>query len=238
MLNITKIFYKKSQQDVPVQHDNKPNNVVRSVRNWYEERYDTIIVQRNILFVLLLIFVILSIIAIISVAIVINSKRFDPFVIQIDETTGMAKIVNPTSSQLLEGNESLDRYFIKKYVIARETYNPVDFDTQAKQTIRLLSSSGVYFSYLSYLKNKDVNPGLIYGQKNTTYLTVKSWSKLDAKKYMLRFSISETSENKKVFNKLAIIDFDYIAMDLTETDRDINPVGFQVKGYRVDDDNS
>ena len=53
---------------------------------------------------LLLIFVILSIISIISVAVVINSKIFDPFVIQIDETTGMVKIFNPTSSQMLDGN--------------------------------------------------------------------------------------------------------------------------------------
>ncbi|WP_316354624.1 VirB8 family type IV secretion system protein [Candidatus Trichorickettsia mobilis] len=237
MLNLTGLLHKFKSTAAATQ-DSQQSNVVRSVRNWYEERYDSIIVQRNILFMLLLIFVILSIISIISVAVVINSKRFDPFVIQIDETTGMAKIVNPTSSQMLEGNDSLARYFIKKYVIARETYNPVDFDTQAKQIVRLFSSSSTFFTYLGYLKNQDVNPGVIYGQKNTTYLTVKSWSKLDAKKYMLRFSISETSENKRVFNKLAIIDFNYVAMDLTETERDINPIGFQVQGYRVDDDNS
>lgn len=237
MFNLTSLLQKFKSTATATQ-DSHQSNVVRSVRNWYEERYDSIIVQRNILFMLLLIFVILSIISIISVAVVINSKRFDPFVIQIDETTGMAKIVNPTSSQMLEGNDSLARYFIKKYVIARETYNPVDFDTQAKQIVRLFSSSSIFFTYLGYLKNQDVNPGVIYGQKNTTFLTVKSWSKLDARKYMLRFSISETSENRRVFNKLAIIDFNYIAMDLTETERDINPIGFQVQGYRVDDDNS
>ena len=237
MFNLTSLLQKFKSTATATQ-DSQQSNVVRSVRNWYEERYDSIIVQRNILFMLLLIFIILSIISIISVAVVINSKRFDPFVIQIDETTGMAKIVNPTSSQMLEGNDSLARYFIKKYVIARETYNPVDFDTQAKQIVRLFSSSSIFFTYLGYLKNQDVNPGVIYGQKNTTFLTVKSWSKLDARKYMLRFSISETSENRRVFNKLAIIDFNYIAMDLTETERDINPIGFQVQGYRVDDDNS
>jgi type IV secretion system protein VirB8 len=41
-----------------------------------------------------------------------------------------------------------------------------------------------------------------------------------------------------VFNKIAIIDYDYVAMSLSEDDEDINPVGFQIKGYRVDDDNS
>ncbi len=145
MFNLTSLLQKFKSTATATQ-DSQQSNVVRSVRNWYEERYDSIIVQRNILFMLLLIFVILSIISIISVAVVINSKRFDPFVIQIDETTGMAKIVNPTSSQMLEGNDSLARYFIKKYVIARETYNPVDFDTQAKQIVRLFSSSSIFFT--------------------------------------------------------------------------------------------
>ena len=79
---------------------------------------------------------------------------------------------------------------------------------------------------------------MVYGQKNTTYLTVKSWSKLAPKKYMLRFAINETSGDRKKYNKLAIVDFDYVAMDLIEKERDINPVGFQVQNYRVDDDNS
>lgn len=211
---------------------------VKNVRNWYEERYDKIIVQRNLLFVLLLIVLSLSIVAIIVIAIVVNSKKFDPFVIQVDESTGMAKIVNPVSSEILDGNEALAKYFIKKYVIARETYNPVDFDTEAKNTVRLLSSNAVFWNYLGYIKNKEVDPSALYSQKNTTFLIVKSWSKLADKKYMLRFSINETAGDKKVFNKLAVIDFDYVAMELTEAERDVNPIGFQVKGYRVDDDNS
>ena len=106
---------------------------VKQLRNWYEERYDNITVQRNLLFLLLLILLCLSIISIGVVAYVINTKRFDPFVIQIDDTTGIAKVVNPLSSSILSGNEALAQYFIKKYIIARETYNPVDFSTEAKR---------------------------------------------------------------------------------------------------------
>jgi len=214
------------------------SNPIKASRNWYEERFDKITVQRNILFVFLLILLSLSIISIIVVAVVVNSRQFDPFVIQIDESTGMAKIVNPISSEILDGNEALARYFIKKYVIARETYNPVDFETEARKTIRLLSSNSIFWNYLGYIKNKEVDPNIIYGQKNTTFLIVKSWTKLDSKRYMLRFSINETAADKRIFSKLAVVDFEYVPMELTEAERDINPIGFQVKGYRVDDDNS
>ena len=218
---------------------NKEESVAATkVRNWYEERYDNIVVQRNLLFILLLILLCLSVVSIGVVAYVINIKRFDPFVIQIDDTTGMAKIVNPISSNVLSGNDALAQYFIRKYITSRETYNPVDFGKEAQKTVRLLSTNSIYWEYRGYLKNEEVNPSIKYGQKNTTFMLVKSWSKLDKKKFLLRFSINETAGARAVFNKIAVVEFDYIPMELTEKDKDVNPIGFQVKGYRVDDDNS
>ena len=214
------------------------NQPADNAQNWYEERYENISVQRNLLFVLLLALLCLSIASIGVVTYIINAKRFDPFIIQIDNSTGIAKVVNPTTSKFLNGNEALAQYFIKKYVTARETYNPVDFSTEANKIIRLFSTNSVYWNYRGYLKNEEVNPSIKYGQKNTTFLLVKSWSKLEEKKYMLRFSINETAGARNVFNKIAVVEFDYVAMELTEKDKDINPVGFQVTGYRVDEDSS
>ena len=83
-----------------------------------------------------------------------------------------------------------------------------------------------------------MNPSIKYGQKNTTFLIVKSWSKLSEEKYILRFSINETAGSTLSFNKIAVIEFKYLPMELTEKDKDVNPVGFQIIGYRVDDDSS
>lgn len=241
MFNLGKLFSKLKKDENQVHSeptDAKADTNVQKVRNWYEERYETITVQRNLLFVILLILLCLSVVSIGVVAYVINMKRFDPFVIQIDDTTGIAKIVNPLSSNVLGGNEALARYFIKKYVSARETYNPVDFETLARRNVRLLSTGSVYWSYRGFLRNEEVNPAIKYGQKNTTYMQVKSWSKLAENKYIMRFSIHETAQRKQSFNKIAVVEFEYMPMELTEAERDINPVGFQVTGYRVDDDNS
>lgn len=215
----------------------KSNSII-DTRVWHEERYDNITTQRNLLLLFLMMLLVLCVVAIGVVAYVINAKRFDPFVIQIDDNTGIAKIVNPISSDILSGNESLAQYFIKKYVIARETYNPVDFSKEAKKTVRLLSSNSVYSGYIGYLRNEQTNPSIKYGQKNTTFLTVKSWSKLSDNKYILRFNVNETSGSRQKFSKIAVIDFSYVPMELTEKEKDINPVGFQVRGYRVDEDSS
>jgi type IV secretion system protein VirB8 len=231
-------FTKTDAVNTETAENNISSGPSRQMKNWYAERYDSIVVQRNVMFIFLLILLFLSILSIGMIAYVLNTKRFDPFVIQIDDTTGMAKIVNPISSTVLSGNEALAQYFIKKYVIARETYNPVDFSTEARKVVRLLSTNSVYWNYRGYLRNEEVNPDVIYGQKNTTYLLSKSWSKISESKYMFRFSINETSGSRRVFNKIAVIEFQYVPMELTESEKEINPVGFQVTGYRVDDDNS
>lgn len=211
---------------------------VTAIRSWYQERYETILVQRNLLSIVLATCIIAVIVSVISVTKIATSKVFDPFVIQVEEQTGAAKIVTPASTDVLSMDENLTRYFIKRYLIARETYNPVDFGKQATNIVRLMSSGGIFWSYRGFITNKENDPSIRYGQNNTTYLTIKSWSKIEDRKYIIRFSLHESAGGGKTYNKIAIVEYDYVAMELKEAERDINPIGFQVIGYRIDDDNS
>jgi type IV secretion system protein VirB8 len=212
-------------------------NIVSNESNWYSDRYESAITQRNILIILLLFSFLAVVGSVIAVGKISTSKSFSPFVIQIEERTGAAKVVNPSNSNLLSGNESLNRYFIKKYLTARETYNPVDFELNVKRVVRLFSAQGVYRDFISYITNPAYDPSIIYSQSNTTSIKVKSFSKL-GEQYFVRFSINEISSQKRSFDKIATLTINYVAMELSDDDRDINPVGFQVTGYRVDDDNS
>ncbi|AAU03760.1 VirB8 family type IV secretion system protein [Rickettsia typhi] len=216
----------------------KSTNPLKISQNWYEERSDKLIVQRNLLIILIILLTIFMVISTLVIAFVVKSKQFDPFVIQLNSNTGRAAVVEPISSSTLTVDESLTRYFIKKYITARETYNPVDFATIARTTVRLFSTSAVYYNYLGYIRNKDFDPTLKYKADNTTFLVIKSWSKIAEDKYIVRFSVNETSGSQLVYNKIAVVSYDYVPMQLTDSELDINPVGFQVNGYRVDDDNS
>lgn len=231
-LNIN-IFRKKNTID-----DQGKTFSASNIRSWYQEQYETIIVHRNIAFIICGVFLLMLGISLITTIIVVNSRRFDPFVVQIDEKQGMAQVIRQTAIDDFSASESLARFFIKRYLTARETYNIVDFADNVRRTVRLLSTQQIFVNYLNYIKNPDFDPISNYGDKNTTYITIKSWSRLSDSKYIVRFSITETSGGKRVFNKIAVIDFRYVPMELTEQDSDINPIGFQVTGYRVDDDNS
>jgi type IV secretion system protein VirB8 len=206
--------------------------------NWQQERYESISAQRNLFLSLTLLMLIGISAAIAAMLHVIDSKKISPFVIKIDNSTGSANIVNPLTSNALNGDDSLARYFIKKYISARETYNPIDFETTARKYIKLTSADRVYSMYYNFISNKDNNPKIYYGNNNTTYIKTKSWSKIDKNKHVCRFAIHETSGDMKIRNKIAIVEIDYVQMQLSEADQDINPIGFQVQNYRIDDDNS
>lgn len=55
---------------------------------------------------------------------------------------------------------------------------------------------------------------------------------------MVKFVKKTSTGARSVFNKIAVVEFKYGPMELTEKAKDINPIGFQVIGYRVDDDGS
>ncbi len=209
-----------------------------SLRNWYEERYDSMVVQRNLLLLLVFVCIVSVVLSVMSVTKIATSKKFDPFVIQIDEKTGSAKVVTPVAEDILTRDDSITRYFIKKYIVARESYNPVDFATQGMETVRVLSHPMIFMLYRSYINGQDTNPVTKYGQSNTTYVTMKSWSRIEEKKYLVRFAIHETAGSKRVYNKIAVVLIEYASMELREEERDINPLGFQIMGYGVSDDDS
>lgn len=207
--------------------------------NWNEDKHNIALVQRNILLVLLVIAMAVILVGLTVVWKVSVLRSFDPFVVQIDQQTGSAIVVNPISSDLLSGDESLTRYFIKKYISARESYNPADYEYNMKTVVRLFSTAEIYRIYLGEIRNvPGMDLAIKYGQGNTTVLNIKSWSRVDGGKYLVRFSLTESAVENKIYHKLAVLQVQYNAMNLKDEERDINPIGFQIISYKVDDDNS
>ena len=236
MIEKIKSFFKDNNSDSQ-EYDKGSQS---GVKNWYIERYDAILAQRNILLVFAGISIVAVCISIFAISNIVSTKTFHPIVIQVEESTGRAVIVNPIDSEILGGNEALARYFIYKYLVARETYNAADFDTIARKTVRLFSKGEIYGQYLTYINNKENDPKKKYGNNASTTLKVKSWSSLDkgSKRMIVRFAVSEIGGSQKIYNKIAVLEYDYVAIELSNADSEINPVGFQILTYRVDDDNS
>ena len=87
------------------------------VKSWYENRYQFVVIQRNIL----LIFALFSTIAIgfgvVFVNHILSSRSLEPYIIEVEEKTGIPTVVERLTVKEFTGNELMKQYFINKYVL-------------------------------------------------------------------------------------------------------------------------
>ena len=229
-----KKFFNKKQSD----------DSISTKKNWYEDRYQTIIIQRNFLIILIILSlagVIFSTLAVIKVT---SSKNIEPFVIEIEKKTGITNVVRPLLKDKILQDEAITHYFIMKYINAREGYNPASFDHNYSNVVRLLSSSSVYSEYRKFISSENPRNPTKLGKSNIRTIKIKSTSflkttdEIKGKTIQVRFTTTDQNSrsNSTVKHLIATINFDIGDLKLTSVDREINPLNFQVIGYTVDDE--
>jgi type IV secretion system protein VirB8 len=213
------------------------------LKSWDLDKYETARTQRNWL-VLITFFSLLA--ALISVFIMQNMvplKTVEPFIIQIDQKSGITEVVEPITRDSLSAPEQLDDFFLWRYVTARETIDNLDRQYRWN-TVRVLSSKPVFTQY-----TVDVDPqrpgsvaaelAEIGGTLSTENPTITHLNDPKRKVAQIRFALRERSQNNPrgdLYNKIATIEYDYFKLELNRDERLINPLGFQVLSYRVDDE--
>ncbi|MDB2414543.1 type IV secretion system protein [Rickettsiales bacterium] len=230
MLNF---FKKEKEADTPSQQ-----------KNWYADRYQSAVIQRNFLMLFVFIAVIGIIISVFTVVHVSSSKTIEPFVIEVEEKTGITNVIRPLLKEQFAYDEALRRYFIMKYLNARETYDYYSFNYNYFTVVRLLSTSSVYNSFRSQVYVDNPNSPVRLGKGGSRDIKIKSMTYLKTAAgergftIQIRVRIDENSnkEGKRTLHKIITMTFDYFDLKLTTEERNVNPLGFQVMDYRVSDE--
>lgn len=185
----------------------------------------------------------LSIISVTAVVFLTPLKSVEPYVIRVDNTTGMVDIITSVNqTEFVSDNEALDKYFTTSYVKIREGYfyNILQNDYT---TVQIWSSPEVSSDYLKIYEGDNSRVDIL---KNRTEIDVEINSVTlgnsnGMKMATIRFNQiykdakSRTITNKKA--KIVTLAYDYSPQSLmTENERLINPLGFKVLTYRVDDE--
>ncbi len=215
----------------------KDINIVSETKNWYYDRFESVVIQRNLLLLFLLIFTIVIISCIFLIRDVTISKTVEPFVIEVEEKSGITNIVNPVSNKVLTSNEALNTYFVVKYITARETYDSSNYQLNYDILTKLYSKEDVYRSFRRFLFSA-TGPFTLYGkEKMKTDIKFRSVQFMpDGKTVQVRFTVTEDNEQSRKFNKIATLVFGYEQMEMPAQDRYVNPLGFVISAYRVDNE--
>ncbi|PIR32839.1 MAG: hypothetical protein COV36_03415, partial [Alphaproteobacteria bacterium CG11_big_fil_rev_8_21_14_0_20_44_7] len=111
----------------------------------------------------MILIVILSLLSVIFMTVAayffVPLKSVEPFVIQIDESTGVTEIVSSKKIKEYSANESLVKFFSMRYIYSRENYNFRLID-ENNEVVRVMSSPEVFYHFRRYID--PANPGSPY----------------------------------------------------------------------------
>lgn len=199
------------------------------IKSWYSNRYQIVAVQRNVLLLLTATSIIMVAIAVFFVKNFMSSKSLEPYVIEINEKTGTAVVVQQISSQTFTANEVMKRYFINKYVQSSLSYNPRNYKENSEE-VRLFSTSQIFNEY----RNR-INPYSL-GAESQIEVKIRSLLFKDNMNVEIRTTreIDIVGQKPVTKNEIIYMTF-YFApeLNLSIEERLINPLGFQVSKFEV-----
>jgi len=213
-------------------------DALQSVKNWYSERYENMVIQRNLLFLVLIISIVTIAFSVLVIRYIKSTRSIEPFVIEIEQRTGVPTVVEPVDVVVYSGNTAIAKYFIMKYIRAREEYYPLSFDLNYNTIVRVLSADNVYYEYKSKFGIGNPNsPVNLYGQNNYRRVNLKSiqFPKPNIAQVRVSLEVFGMSMNQ-VMDKIIYMEYSYGNVKMNDEERLINPLGFIVNNYRIDDE--
>lgn len=207
-------------------------------KNWYKDRYQYVLVQRKILLLITSLSLIASLVTMAVIAQLTPLKSVEPFVIQVDQKTGITQTVNQMTVNEITANEAINNFFIVQYIRARENYVNSDL-SRNYNAVRLMSEpTKVYVEFMNQASpNNPMSNAARLGTTGVRTVKFKSITYLNPQLVQARLLVEERANNNLAQQHLIVLlNFEYINMTLTAEDRYVNPLGFRVIDYRVDED--
>lgn len=180
----------------------------------------------------------MAILALLAVVFSLPLKQSIPYLVRVDKNTGHTDIVTVLDTKKVSIDEVTDKYWLAKFVRARESWEwytaQEDYDN-----VRLLSSSDVGKEYAKLFQG----PNAIdkqYGQATVVTVEIRSvvphgngQASVRFEKKLKRRDSGDTGA--QVTSWIATVGYEYKAISkMSENDRLKNPLGFQALSYRVD----
>ncbi len=217
-------------------------------QSWYQDKYQHVLTQRNILALISLVALGVAALAVLNIARLAPLKSVEPYLLQIDQKTGFAQKVNPITREQYAANEAVDRYFTSAYLRARESYNPSILLTNYN-IVRLMSTTDVFGGYRKQV-DASIEGSVAKRLGNFGRRDIKIRSIVYITNPAAHFKKTEASKDKIIQARITTTDampnqpdteeqwivtvtFEYANLAINEQEQLLNPLGYQVTSYQV-----
>lgn len=226
----------------------KQQSVSESAKHWYQDKYQQVLIQRNVLAMLTLVALAVSLVSVIAVKRMAPLKTVEPYLLQIDDRSGIVQSVNPAERNIYAASEMVDRYFVSRYISSRESYN---FSTLRYNydSVRVMSVPNIFYDFRR--ATDPSNPESLAavfkgtGQRDVKFASIsyihnppitdqeieKTPAKIMQARIIVVDKILGSADIKTRY--VVTIAFEYAKLNLNQEEMLINPLGFQVLNYQI-----
>ncbi|WP_273790958.1 MULTISPECIES: virB8 family protein [unclassified Bartonella] len=208
---------------------------IKEARSFDIDRMHSMRVRMKISMALTVLLGLMTIALALAVAALTPLKTVEPFVIRVDNSTGIIDTVSALKESPNDYDEAITRYFASQYVRAREGFQASEAENNFR-LVSLLSSPKEQNRFAKwYAGNNPESPQNIYHNMIAT-VTIKSISFISKDLIQVRYykTIRDFNEKENISHWISILNFSYVNAHISTSDRLINPLGFQVSEYRSD----
>lgn len=221
---------------------NNPENQAK-VKSWFQDKYQFVLVQRNILAIFTILSLFTSLMAVFAVQRLAPLKTVEPFVIQIDERSGVTQVVETSAKESLKENVAVDNFFLWRYVRARENYDRASLPYNW-ETVRVLSEPNTFGGYSASMSPQNTDGPMTrlgdVGMRTVSNANITHLQSATTNKYArVDFTVVESRRGTEVakFRATAKIEYAYYNnLELVQADRLQNPLGFLVVNYQLEEE--
>lgn len=205
-------------------------------RRWEQDELRSALRSRRLAWTIALIASIGMIISVVAVAALAPLKTVEPFLVRVDDSTGIVDTVASLRDVPEFLDDAMARYFIAKYVRTRESYSRATAE-ENHRVVSTMSTPDVQQAYTNWISgNNPVSPQNIYGPSGVVSIQIRSVQLVRPGLASVRYmQIAEYQQSRTTRHYIATVVYEVLPeAQLTIQQRLINPVAFAVTEYRTD----
>lgn len=212
-------------------------NYLAEAKSWETDKLQALEKSKRTAWIITICSGVLAFLSVMAVAMLTPLKTAVPYVIRVNDVTGSVDVVNALVDGKTTYDETMNKYHVQWYVRWREGYSK-HFVSDYYKNVGLTSSPTEQDKYSQGISPQNPESPLnVLGDKGTINITIKSTSFIKSNVALVRYTKEIRNGGPiSLTHWAATVVFKYSGTPMSEQDRAINPLGFQVIEYRNDPD--
>lgn len=212
-----------------------------NARTFDQERLAAALRSRKLAWIIASCSMVMAVAGVGAVAALSPLKTVSPFVIRVDNSTGVVDVMTAITDGKETYTEVVSKYFLTQYVIYRESYIFAE-TAESFRRVSLMSSVDEQRRFAEgFNAQNPESPQIVYGRRDVASVTIKGISFLEPGVAQIRFfrtvrPADGDGRDAKRTDFTSTISFVYLHKNIPDSVRLVNPLGFTVTNYRLDRD--